>query len=264
MELYILQSSRPKHPTASELKWLKTHLCGPVTLHWGNLWRDRGWQEIFFNSGVGPSNRKVDKLPFTPVKNGNQVSQAVKDRHHAIPEETAAIARDVSILKAQYESLKTEHEALKSSLNAEASKAFARRAWQGHGGLSLASPASLSSWNVVASGSGGSQTILTTSWISVATSGPCCFLKDAIFKIKKEDGFEDFCEAQHLRIGSQVVAENGDIIEVKNPPEHHVVHEMVELQTESACLQVSPDHRIVRPDKSAVPWPVACKKLPQR
>ena len=262
MEFYILQSSRPKHRMESDLQEMKEHLKELLSASsdWGSLWEDESWRKMIIAfEWCDAAADKTEDLCLTPVKNCIQVSQAIKDRHQAIPEETAVkpqvesdIARDINTLKAQYESLKTEHEALKSSLNAQASEAFAHRAWNGHGGLSSASPDSLSSWNVVASGSGGSQTILSTSWISVATSGPCCFLEDAIFKIKKEDGF-DFSEAKDLQMGSQVVAENGEILEVKTAPEHHVVHEMVELQTESACLQVSPDHRIVRPDKSAEP-----------
>ena len=292
MEFYILQSSRPKHRTESDLQEMKEHLKELLSASsdWGGLWEDQSWRKILANSGLHiDALAENDSLSLTPVKEIIQVSQAIKDRRQAIGEETAAkhqaereaaekentelkarcddleercealaakveveskTAQDISTLKAQYECLKNEHEALKFSLNAEASEAFAHRAWQGHGG-------GLISWNVVASGS--AQTFRSTSWISVDTVGPCCFLKDAIFKIKKEDGF-DFCEAQHLRIGSQVVAENGDIIEVKAAPEHHVVHEMVELETESALLQISPDHRIVRHDKSAVARP--CKKLP--
>ena len=320
-EFSILQLSQPNHPTASDLQEMKEHLKEPLSASsdWGRLWEDPWWRDLLLNkSGVHfDSVAKNEDLSLTPVKELIQVSQAIKDRHQAIPEETAPVLqaerdtaqKEIRELKArcddleeryealksslnaepsrqnrnekqlltsvvsqltalvstlqgdrelaqkemaQYDRLKNEHEALKSFLNAAASKAFAHRAWCGHGGISSASPASLSSWNVVASGSGGSQTILSTSWISVATSGPCCFLTDAIFKIKKEDGF-DFCEAKDLQMGSKVVAENGEIIEAKTAPEHHVVHEMVELQTESACLQVSPDHRIVRPDKSAVP-----------
>ena len=291
MEFYLLPSPRPKRRTASDLQEMKEHLKEPLSVSsdWGSLWEDRSWREILDSCGLRfDAAAKNDSLTPTPVK---ELIEVLQDRRPGILEETAPsatrratrqkeigelrarcddleercealaaakaeaeskTAQDISTLKAQYESLKNEHEALKSSLNAEASKAFAHRAWKGHGGLSLASPPSLSSWKVVASGSGGSQTILSTSWISVATSGPCCFLKDAIFKIKKEDGF-DFCEARDLQMGSKVVAENGEIIEAKTAPEHHVVHEMVELQTESACLQVSPDHQIVRPDKSAVP-----------
>ena len=261
--------------------------------NWGRLWEDRSWWEILKYSGLRfNALANADNPSLTPVRELIQVSQAIKDRRQGIREETAKpraerhaaqkeirelkarcddleercealaaakaeaeskTAQDISTLKAQYDLLKNEHEALKSSLNAEASKAFAHRAWCGHGGLSSASPDSLSSWFVVASGSGGSQTMKSTSSSSEATSGPCCFLKNDIFKIKKEDGF-DFCEAKDLQMGSQVVAENGEIIEVKTAPELHVVHEMVELQTESACLQVSPDHRIVRADISTAPW----------
>ena len=178
--------------------------------------------------------------------------QAEKAEKEHAQKEMSRVSVQFSELKAQYDRRKSEHEALKSSLNAEASKALADRAWQGHGGLSSASPASLSSWNVVASGSGGSQTILSASWISVATIGPCCFLQDAIFTIKTDSGCER-CKAIDLQIGSQVVAENGQIIEVKIDPEPHVVDQMVELQTESACLQISPDHRIVLPDRSTAP-----------
>lgn len=263
MEFYILQSSRPKHPTARDLQEMKKHLKEPLsaTSAWGRLWEDKSWQRILDHSGLHFDDAaKNDDLCLTPVKNGVQVSQAIKGRREEIREETAAklqVERDaaqkeIRELKARCDDLEERYEALKSSLNAEASQAFAHLAWQGNREISSASPASLSSWNVVASGSGGSQTILSTSWISVATIGPCCFLKDAIFKIKTESGY-DFREAKDLQMGSQVVAENGEIIEVKTSPELHVVHELVELQTESACLQISPDHRIVRHDKSAVP-----------
>ena len=153
-----------------------------------------------------------------------------------------------------FEAISREYEAFKASLNAHASERVADHVWQGNIGRTPSWTVSQrSSWDVVASGSG--QTILSTSWISVATVGPCCFLKDAIFTIKNQDGGFESCKAVDLQIGSKVLAENGDIIEVKTAPGLHVVHETVELQTESACLQISPDHRIVRPDRSTVPRP---------
>ena len=200
--------------------------------------------------GVKDSQEALTSL-IKDGQSGNQETTVAKLVSMLYAERENA-QRQMSEMRARCDRLEQSQESLKASLNAKASQVVAHGAWQeAFSPGSPVSPSQTASWHLVGCGANGSETIRSTSWISVDTQGPCCFLTDALFKVKTPAGI-GFCEAKDLQLGSQVVAENGDIIEVKITPEHHVVHEMVELQTASTSLLISPDHRIVVPNKSTV------------
>ena len=91
-------------------------------------------------------------------------------------------------------------------------------------------------------GSDSSSVCTVGSWTHVTPGQPCCFLPDTYFKVATDDG-QIFCPAKMLFKGTRVMAANGTVIEVLNPPEQHQVDAVIKLQVGSASLVVSPDHR---------------------
>ena len=94
--------------------------------------------------------------------------------------------------------------------------------------------------------------LVSSSAISVASSdssGPCCFLKDAIFKTPSGP-----CQAGQLKQGSEVLAADGKTwLKVKSvlPQE---VDQTILLKAGSAFLEITPNHRItVSKDGKSVP-----------
>eukprot|EP00435_Cladocopium_sp_Y103_P029882 s361_g7.t1 len=90
----------------------------------------------------------------------------------------------------------------------------------------------------------------TGSWTHV-TGEPCCYLPDTYFKVKTADG-EILSPAKMLFNGAQVVAANGRVVEVVQPPEQHRVDAVIELKADQSFLVVSPDHRILVPGNKTV------------
>jgi len=66
-----------------------------------------------------------------------------------------------------------------------------------------------------------------------------------------DDG-EIFKPAKMLFRGTRVIAANGTVITVLTPPEQHQVDAVIKLQVGSACLVVSPDHRILIPGNRTI------------
>lgn len=87
------------------------------------------------------------------------------------------------------------------------------------------------------------------SWTHVAEE-PCCFLPDTYLKKVTTAGGYEFASAKTLSQGTQVVAADGTVIEVLRPPEQHEVEAVIQLQAGPSCLVVSPNHRIVTPEKT--------------
>ena len=87
------------------------------------------------------------------------------------------------------------------------------------------------------------------SMISVHTASPCCFLFDSVFQA--ENG--DLRRGQDLWKGSRILAADGrSMLTVIAAPEIHRVHATVVLQTDTASLQVTYDHRICLASGEAV------------
>ena len=87
------------------------------------------------------------------------------------------------------------------------------------------------------------------SMISVHTASPCCFLFDSVFQA--ENG--DLRRGQDLWKGSRILAADGrSMLTVIAAPEIHRVHATVVLQTDTASLQVTFDHRICLASGEAV------------
>ena len=173
--------------------------------------------------------------------------QALKDALEA------AGQREASQLKVQVTRFEEGQEALRASLNSQTAAMVAQQAWlralaPQAGVIPGLQGSDLNSWTLVAQSQNGepsSTAGVSASGISVESTGPRCFLKDAIFKTPS-----GFCEAIDLHQGAEVVAENGALLKVMLEPEPHVARESVNLQTANARLQITPDHRIVLPNGS--------------
>ena len=167
--------------------------------------------------------------------------------------------RDTLEGAAQREATRFEEgqEALRASLNAQTAAVVAQQAWlralaPQAGGISGLQGSDLNSWTLVAQSQHGEHSSLagvSASGISIESTGPRCFLKDAIFQTPAGYG-----EAGHLHAGAQVYAENGSVLTVTAEPETRLAHCTVNLETAIARLRVTPDHRIVLPDGTTAAW----------
>ena len=169
----------------------------------------------------------------------------------------AAAQREASELKAQVTRFAEGMEAVHASLNSQTAAMVAQQAWlralaPQAGGISGLQGSDLNSWNLVGQsqpGETGSMAGVSAAGISIESTGPRCFLTDAIFKTPS-----GLREAIHLHESAVVVAENGTELKVRSEPETHVAHVSLNLQTANARLQITPDHRIVLPDQSTAAW----------
>ena len=168
-----------------------------------------------------------------------------------------AAQREASQLKAQVTRFEEGQEALRASLNSQTAAMVAQQAWlralaPQAGGISGLQGSDLNSWTLVAQSQHGEHSSLagvSASGISIESTGPRCFLKDAIFQTPAGYG-----EAGHLHAGAQVYAENGSVLTVTAEPETRLAHCTVNLETAIARLRVTPDHRIVLPDGTTADW----------
>ena len=74
-----------------------------------------------------------------------------------------------------------------------------------------------------------------------------CFMSDAIFKTRSCDA-DYYLMGKDLSEGSPVVAADGSILKVAEPPEICPATEVVDLQAGGATLRVTPDHPVRVPD----------------
>eukprot|EP00929_Paragymnodinium_shiwhaense_P068028 TRINITY_DN34198_c0_g1_i1.p1 TRINITY_DN34198_c0_g1~~TRINITY_DN34198_c0_g1_i1.p1 ORF type:complete len:575 (+),score=102.09 TRINITY_DN34198_c0_g1_i1:52-1725(+) len=91
------------------------------------------------------------------------------------------------------------------------------------------------------------------SCISIATSGPHCFLEDTVFTTAVAQDLTDthLLRASDLVKGSRVLASDGSVLEVVHNPVPEQATELVELQTAGAMLKVTPSHRVTVAKASA-------------
>ena len=172
-----------------------------------------------------------------------------------------AAQREASQLKAQVTRFEEGQEALRASLNSQTAAMVAQQAWlralaPQAGGISGIQGCDLNSWTLVDQSQHGEHSSMagvSASGISIDSTGPRCFLKDAIFKTPS-----GFREAIDLHQGAEVVAENGALLKVLSEPGQHVAHVSANLQTANAQLQITPDHRIVLPDGATAARQACC------